>query len=148
MQKKVYLYSAVFSVVIGMLNACSDKASEPESTFCLNQYRSCVSTTEPEAILQLKQTLEIEHPITITLQLPKAWKIQQLSAQLVGRNMQMGRIPIRLTPTQVNNEYSGTLFVVACTQPDMVWQLEVEVELEQLNQRHLLRWPFSINHME
>ncbi|GGA70726.1 hypothetical protein GCM10011369_10570 [Neiella marina] len=66
---------------------------------------------------------------------------------MVGKNMYMGQIPIALSPPSPKGFVDGELLVIACTRPDMVWQLELDVELAdgQVVQAH---WPFLMTHTE
>ena len=148
MQNMFYLNNIVICVALVVLMACSDEHSEPNTNHCLNQSQNCQADNFDQAFLILEQPLEIEHPITISLQLPRDWDTTSIQARLQGANMQMGQIPIIFQATTQPGLYQGTLFMVSCTQPDMVWQLQVEVESSQPKQHHLLHWSFSTQHME
>ncbi|MBD1389616.1 hypothetical protein IC617_09255 [Neiella sp. HB171785] len=95
----------------------------------------------------LSQPLKIEQPISFKIVWPEHWQVQRTKARLEGKNMYMGQIPIELTPQQQLSGVTGELLIIACTRPDMVWQLTLEVELangQQLN----AHWPFLMTHTE
>lgn len=148
MQNMFYRNNIVICVAFMLLAACSEQGQEANSNLCLNQAHQCQSDDFDKAFLRLEQPLQIEHPITISLQLPGDWKVGSINARLQGANMQMGRIPVEFQSTTLPGLYQGSLFIVGCTQPDMVWQLQVEVESTHPQQLHLLQWTFSTEHME
>ena len=136
-------------MAILQVSGCEPTSQNHQPKYCLNQLLYCAAEDFPEVYFQLESAIRIERPIAFTIHLPKAWQIEQVAARLVGLNMQMGQIPIKLNPnTEGHNQYSGTLFIVACTRPDMEWQIELEVQLKHSSLSQFIHWPLSTFVME
>ena len=130
-----------FLVICNGIIACDQKANEYENTYCLSERVVCSSQETVDAKIEVTERLVIEQPTPFKVTLPAEWHVNKAEAKLVGKNMFMGYIPVLLTQTD-KNELSGELLVVACTRPDMVWQFEIHVELND-GRAKLLTWPFA-----
>ncbi len=125
---------------------CGEPTNASSAEFCLNQQQRCLDDHSHQAELSLQRPLQIEYPITFMVTLPQGLSLRESRAQLVGVNMQMGRLPIELS-AQGDERYAGTLMVVACSDPDMIWQLQIET-LSAAGQSETLHWSFSTQILE
>lgn len=130
-----------------LLFACKPDLGSPQNQYCLNEKEACFDLNQNGLKMVLGQPLKIEQPIKFKIELPHGWKINQSSARLVGANMYMGRIPVPIRLNDAHDALVGELLIIACTRPDMVWQFELEVELQngQLVNAH---WPFLMTNTE
>lgn len=76
--------------------------------------------------------LTVETPITLTL---NASDLSDIQAELTGINMYMGRVPVKFTQLS-STEWQAVFLLGACTEPDMKWQLAVQLTDNSGNQRH------------
>ncbi|WP_372881076.1 hypothetical protein [Psychromonas sp.] len=69
----------------------------------------------------------------------KDWRV--VDAKIVGKEMFMGRIPVTFTQTD-KNIFSAKTLVGACTTPKMIWQLQINIEVNSANE--LLLFDFMV----
>ena len=72
--------------------------------------------------------IPVETPLTITLESPS--KLVNVSGELRGVSMYMGRIPLQWRQAEVTAEHemavwTAEFFLGACSDPAMQWQLEL-----------------------
>ncbi|MBW8191507.1 hypothetical protein K0504_10705 [Neiella marina] len=130
-----------------LLFACTPETSPPQNQYCLNENGTCFDLDQGVLKIILSQPLKIEQPIKFKIEFPKHWKINQTTAQLVGADMYMGKIPVMLTQSTADPLLEGELLIIACTRPNMVWHLELEVELQDGQFIHA-HWPFLMTNTE
>lgn len=148
MQNSNSLKIIAICVVLISIIGCGNEQTNHSESFCLDQALICPAENEATAQLALQQSLQFELPITFQLTLPNGFTLVTSQAKLVGLNMAMGQIPVALQPVVTTaNGYQGQLIVVACSNPDMIWQLQVEAKKPQ-GEPILLQWSFSTQHME
>ncbi|RUO38348.1 hypothetical protein CWE13_01520 [Aliidiomarina shirensis] len=69
-------------------------------------------------------SMPVEQPIAIHLRTPSETYI--LHSEITGVSMYMGRIPVIWEPIG-NDVWETTIYLGACTDPNMLWQLEVGI---------------------
>ena len=98
---------------------------------------NCISQQSPIGYLKVNITpadLPYDQPINVIVSNDNP-DIQQMTLQLKGRDMEMGLLPVTLTPSQ-NGEYLGPTGLSYCTLGDkMVWLAELQVVTLQKNYR-------------
>lgn len=62
----------------------------------------------------------------LRLQLRSAQPLQQVSAEMTGVSMYMGKIPLRFTFDAATGLWSSDFMLGACSDPKMVWQLQLQ----------------------
>lgn len=69
----------------------------------------------------------------------QAWHV--VDAKIVGRDMFMGRIPVTFTESD-KSIFSAKTLVGACTTPKMIWQLQINTQVNGANE--LLLFDFMV----
>ncbi|MEH8017708.1 hypothetical protein MN202_10715 [Rheinheimera muenzenbergensis] len=69
----------------------------------------------------------VETPLTLTLE---AEGLTAVSGELTGVNMYMGRVPIRFSQLAANS-WQAEFLLGACSEPDMQWQLVLQLQDQQ-----------------
>lgn len=77
--------------------------------------------------------LTVETPITFTL---NGADIKSVQAELTGVNMYMGRVPVKFSQT-AGSEWQAVFLLGACSEPDMKWQLVLQLTDIRGNKRQL-----------
>lgn len=70
----------------------------------------------------------------------KTWRV--IDAQIIGKNMFMGRIPVFFSPSEKG--FAAQTLVGACTSKEMIWQLQITVAVNDVNE--LLLYDFVVSH--
>jgi len=68
------------------------------------------------------------------------WRI--IEAKIIGKSMFMGRIPVFFSPSE--NGFAAKTLVAACTSKQMIWQLQITVEINNVSE--LLLFDFVVVH--
>ena len=74
----------------------------------------------------------------LTMQLKSNDQLQQVSAELTGVNMYMGRIPLQFRYNAPEARWEADFMLGACAEPKMIWQLTITLEDMQGNNRQLV----------
>lgn len=87
--------------------------------------------SDPELALQLTPgNAPVETPLQLQL---SAENVASISGELIGISMYMGRIPLKFSQQQ---EVWQTEFLLgACSDPNMLWQLELDVQFKNGEKR-------------
>ncbi|MFT2090858.1 hypothetical protein [Paraglaciecola sp. 2405UD69-4] len=120
---------AIILVVVGVLFNQSNTLSIKQSTQCnLNGANYCELTNQNTSVsVEFDQDIALEEELMLRIDLAPSLKIKQAWVQ--GINMYMGKTAVILQ--NINHEssktsYHGVLFLGACSEPDMKWQLIVQ----------------------
>lgn len=97
----------------------------------ITQDSSHLLFSEPELALQLTPgNAPVETPLQLQL---SAENVASISGELTGISMYMGRIPLKFSQHQ---EVWQTEFLLgACSDPNMLWQLELDVQFKNGEKR-------------
>lgn len=118
----VYLF---FILLLSGLVGCQPASNVTESSLTL--------LTEPSLQLQLTPAhAPVETPLQLQL---TAAEVVNVSGQLSGVSMYMGKIPLRFS--QNENKWHAEFLLGACSDPAMLWQLELELEFADGKKRML-----------
>ncbi len=89
--------------------------------------------------MQLQLT-PAEAPVETPLQLQLSAKdVVAISGELTGISMYMGRIPLRFT--QHNELWQAEFLLGACSEPAMLWQVELELSFAN-GEKHKVKQQF------
>ncbi|MBU2425383.1 MAG: hypothetical protein KKA56_00735 [Gammaproteobacteria bacterium] len=64
-------------------------------------------------------------------------QLSSLSAVIVGKSMYMGKIPLRFTFDDKTGTWRSDFMLGACSDPEMLWQLQMLLTDQSGNQRQL-----------
>ncbi|MEO9945385.1 MAG: hypothetical protein ABJH28_12100 [Paraglaciecola sp.] len=122
---------AIILVVIGFLFSQSNNFGLKTNTQCnLDNKTQCELNTQSEVVsVKFLQTIQLEEELKLTITLSDSLKIKQIWVQ--GINMYMGKTAVILeNVTHISSSftYDGLLFLGACSEPDMKWQLIIQTE--------------------
>ena len=88
--------------------------------------------------------MTVEQPISMHLRTPLETVI--VASEITGLSMYMGRIPVVWQPITANL-WQADIYLGACTDPDMLWQLEISIahatkldDVEQVNISFQSQW--------
>jgi hypothetical protein len=73
----------------------------------------------------------------LSLQLRSHNKLQAVSGQMVGKSMYMGKIPLRFTYDAASGFWVSEFMLGACSDPKMIWQLNLQLTDQSGNVRQL-----------
>lgn len=107
-------------------------------SFTLGEQPFWLSASDPE--------MPIERGVEVFLQSDQ--EIQQLSAEIRGVSMYMGRLPVRWRQVDATT-WRTEIMLGACTDPHMIWQLRLSIhgaDSEQLEQKDILFQSYIPNH--
>ncbi|HEX5792287.1 MAG TPA: hypothetical protein VFY01_03355 [Rheinheimera sp.] len=120
-----YLFFCLLCVVTG----CQPAEKAPVSPLTL--------LTEPSLQLQLTPGhAPVETPLQLQL---TAAGVTEVSGELTGVSMYMGRIPLRFV--QQGDSWQADFLLGACSDPDMLWQLQLELHFAD-GQKRMLKQQF------
>ena len=74
----------------------------------------------------------------LTMQLKSSGQFQQVSAELTGVNMYMGRIPLQFRYNAPDARWEADFMLGACAEPKMIWKLTMTLIDMQGNSRQLV----------
>lgn len=77
--------------------------------------------------------LTVETPLTLTLH---ASNISGIQAELSGLNMYMGRVPVKFMQIS-DTEWQAVFLLGACSEPEMKWQLVLQLTDTAGNKRQI-----------
>ncbi len=82
----------------------------------------------------------------LQLQLQSKQPLKQVTAEIVGVSMYMGRIPLRFTFDDNSGLWRSDFMLGACSDPNMIWQLRIQLtdtsgKVNQLNTEFQSSWP-------
>lgn len=63
----------------------------------------------------------------LRLQLRSPDRLQAVSAHMVGKSMYMGKIPLRFTYDAASGLWTSEFMLGACSDPQMIWQLNLQL---------------------
>ncbi len=76
----------------------------------------------------------VESELAVDMQfgdMPGADLIQDIEGDVTGVNMYMGRLPLIFQPVDTKtNHWSSFLMLGMCSEPDMIWQANIRVQLK------------------
>lgn len=104
--------------------------------------QACEFITEQGTfLLRVKNTpIQAEEWIDFELSMP-AENIEVSKAQIIGKTMFMGRIPVKFKASG-DMEYSGRGIVGSCTTHEMIWELQITVKKGDVSE--LLSFDFIV----
>jgi len=73
----------------------------------------------------------------LRLQLRSNDNLQAVSAQMVGKSMYMGKIPLHFTFDAASGFWISEFMLGACSDPQMIWQLNLQLTEHSGNVRQL-----------
>ncbi|KMT66415.1 hypothetical protein [Catenovulum maritimum] len=124
---KTYLklvFALIFFIFVWFYN--NQKTLSPHD--CELDFQVKCNTQEQGLTLDIHASmpvmLETSNKVTINLSKPSS----DLKAWLSGQNMQMGKIPIQVKRVN-SNEYQLSVVPVICAEANMIWNIELEIEL-------------------
>jgi hypothetical protein len=74
----------------------------------------------------------------LTMQLKSDAKLQQVSAELTGVNMYMGRIPLQFRYNAADDRWEADFMLGSCAEPKMIWKLTITLIDMQGKSRQLV----------
>lgn len=74
----------------------------------------------------------------LTMQLKSSGQLQQVSAELTGVNMYMGRIPLQFRYNAPDARWEADFMLGACAEPKMIWKLTITLIDMQGKSRQLV----------
>jgi len=135
---KILLPLLVFAASIGLLLNYTDSLPVKSTKQCnIDLTQECVVFDNNQLIsVQFLQEVEVEEELLLIIKLPHNVKIKQMWVQ--GINMYMGKSAV-LTDSIYEEDnkkvYKARLFLGACSEPSMKWQLIIqtidEIQTEQ-----------------
>lgn len=87
-------------------------------------------------------SMPFETPITLTLELPEDVIVS--ASEIRGLSMYMGRIPV-VWQEQADGTWQARILLGACTDPQMVWQLQINLVHKHSEQHTRVLIPFQSN---
>lgn len=124
----------------GLLSSCekqSELAQPSLDETCCQAHQK--SYPQGVTIALSDELLHPETPFTFLVTLPSNSQITQ--ARLSGVTMYMGTIPLQFQQVKPN-QWLANAMVGACSEPNMVWQLELTVT--QQGKAQSIIYPFSV----
>jgi hypothetical protein len=121
----------IFVAAVGMFLNHTDSPSIKSSKQCkIDLKQECIAFESNQQIsVKFLQDIEVEEELFLTITVPRNTKIMQMWVQ--GINMYMGKTAVLTDSTRLEEEkkiYKARLFLGACTEPSMRWQLVVQTE--------------------
>lgn len=127
---KIFVLSAVSGVLLSFIAACQPQAeylsknsvcqhpqnSNDYCSFTLGEHRFSLSSDDPA------MPIESGVQLYLTANTP----IEQVSAEVRGVSMYMGRIPV-VGSLNSTTEWQGEMYLGACTDPHMLWSLRLRI---------------------
>lgn len=111
-------FSCLFVVTLFFIIACQPVETE-QKFITLYEDTSLIVSISPD-------TIPVETPLRI--QLVSGTALTQVNAEITGVSMYMGRIPLKFKQNNSNeNEWYAEFLLGACSDPDMQWQLEINL---------------------
>lgn len=127
---KIIVMSAVSGVLLSFISACQPQAeylsknpicqhpqnSNDNCSFTLGEHQFYLSSDDP--------AMPIESGVQ--LYLTSDTRLEQVSAEVRGGSMYMGRIPV-VGDLHSATQWQGELYLGACTDPHMIWSLRLRI---------------------
>lgn len=100
--------------------SCSFDVTQQLPTVKIDLHQEKISLSMPQ------QPVPIERGLVLNLHLPEGVS-PQLSL-VEGESMAMGRIPVQWKPSDEPNQWLATLYLGACTEPQMEWRMIIPLQ--------------------
>jgi hypothetical protein len=100
---------------------------------------------EQKLSVKFAQTIELEEELSLEINIPNTQILKNVWVQ--GVNMYMGKTPVIVESNYVQNEsvvHQGKLFLGACSESNMIWQLIVQTK-DIRNNTHTYFFNFKTN---
>lgn len=128
---RILLPLLVFAAAIGIFLNYTDSLSIKSTKQCnIDLTQECVVFSNNQQIsVQFLQEIELEEELALKITIPNSTKIKQMWVQ--GVNMYMGKSAVLTDSIYVEETkkvYNGHLFLGACSEPLMRWQLIIQTE--------------------
>lgn len=108
---------------------------------CIDQSNAVAKTADRVIVLEDIQLQlspgDIPVETLLNMQLKSQSPLVQVSGELTGVSMYMGRIPLRFTLDPATGLWHADFMLGACSDPKMVWQLELTLTDKQGESRQL-----------
>ena len=119
---KICLVS-VLSAVLLLSGGCADE----QATLAAEEQQMAQSIVNLAGVTLIFRPgrVVVETPATLELVISPAEVITE--AYLTGGNMYMGKIPLRLVAGSLAGHWETQYILGACTEPEMIWQLTVQI---------------------
>ena len=118
----LFVLQSNFQASIGLTEACPLNPGQSCSYNTAQGY--AVEITAPATPFELEQINTLKLEITASEDSLMQTGVD-LSAHLVGINMNMGKIPLKVIKNQ--QEYLVEVIPVMCTEPNMKWRVEINI---------------------
>lgn len=145
-RKILLLFLLLVILSLGILNWPIENAVSSQKkadTRC--DYSTACEFTTKQGVFWLtvdNPPIKAEQWISLSLQSELSdWQVKE--ANIVGRDMFMGRIPVQFKANE-KGKFSAQTMVGACTRDEMIWQLQIEVELQ--GKIEMLSYDFAVYH--
>jgi hypothetical protein len=137
-------FTTLIPFLLTLAAGCAPAAEAPSgSPFCetgKDVNESCRYEVGEAEFWLTTSDLKMRVETPLELRLRSSVPVQVESSELRGLSMYMGRIPVIWEPVNAH-EWRAQLQLGACTDPDMRWQLELNLTNE--NGSHQWQLPFS-----
>ncbi|MCF2947068.1 hypothetical protein L0668_03050 [Paraglaciecola aquimarina] len=137
----------IFSALVGVFLFLNQSPLNNSPNQCVVDENSYCSITLGQELVYVRflQEIELEEELQVQISLPKSHFLR--SAWVQGVNMYMGKTPVIINQKltieggEGENSYQGVLFLGACSEPNMRWQLIVQTkDLNQTTQVFLVNF--------
>ncbi|MEP2652259.1 MAG: hypothetical protein ABJH06_09695 [Paraglaciecola sp.] len=136
---------AIILVVIGFLFSLNTTLGPNETVQCnLTKQQKCELVNNAEFItVEFLQDIELEEELNLHILTSPTLKIKKMWVQ--GVNMYMGKTAVlidNVKETSFQKSYQGVLFLGACSEPNMKWQLIILTESQDKGEQS---WFFNFD---
>ncbi|WP_158968910.1 hypothetical protein [Paraglaciecola sp. L3A3] len=133
---KILIILLVLSSIFGVfLYFHNDKYIIPSSQCDIDGMRVCRLINDQKILsVQFTQPIELEEELNLLIKVPESVVLHQTWVQ--GINMYMGKSAVMVESTYSEAgglAYQSKLFLGACSEPDMKWQLVVQTKDSEQN---------------